>query len=222
MGFPAHLHSEGESCATLLAAANNTATIRELDAILQRVWDGGKLNPALPQPPPPPSPPGPRYQFMLTSKTASEALLDMQLAQCIGVAFSDTIELRPCSPTDDKAATEWVEVLAKKLDSKETNGKAHAQLESVKNNLCMNIYGGINEGCKPGKRIHGNECGRSLGGNWLAWDPANSSIRVTAEQSSCREMCIGATSEGGGLVLEHCGDNSTKWQRSIVGTAESV
>ena len=198
-------------------AANNTATVREMDAMLQRVWDGGKLNPALPQPPPPPSPPGPRYQYALTSERAAGTPSDVESTQCIGVGFSDTIELQPCPtmPTDDKAATEWVEVAA---DSKEISGKAHVQLESVKNDLCMNIYGGVSEGCKPGKRIHGNSCGGSHGGNWLAWDPITSSIRAAAGQSGCSEMCIGARTEGGGLVLEHCGGNSTRWQRSIVAT----
>ena len=212
--------SEGESCAMLFAAANNTATVREMDAMLQRVWDGGKLNPALPKPPPPPAPPGPRYQFMLAAQRAAGAHRDVKSAQCISVGFSDTIELQPCRTvsTYDKAATEWVEVPGKQSDSKGFTGKAHAQLESVKNDLCMNIYGGVNEGCKPGKRIHGNKCDGSHAGNWLAWDPATSSIRATAGQPGCSEMCIGASNEGGGLVLERCVDNSTRWQRSVVAT----
>lgn len=192
-----------QSC--ICAATDHTDTVRQLDEMLQHVWDGGKLNPPLPPPPPAPVPLGPRYQFALVvaGRRSADAVL------CLGsVLGSDIVALQPC-PTEARVATEWVEVHARQ------HLQTLTQLESVASGLCMNIYGGVNLGCKSGKRIHGNRCVGFPLGNRLAWDSNISSIRVSAAKSGCDDMCVGATSAGGGaIVLKQCGDNFTKWERT--------
>ena len=130
---------------------------------------------------------------------------------CLAVAgrASDAVVTRPCAATgnaDPNAA--WVAV-GDGVGGGGGTAPAPQLASVVDGGMCLNVYGGVKDGCKAGAAVHLATCGANREGNLMRFDPARSQIVVVAAQ--CESFCVDAGAGGavpsmyGGVPSMHGG-----------------
>eukprot|EP00040_Diaphanoeca_grandis_P028557 m.165590 g.165590 ORF g.165590 m.165590 type:complete len:742 (-) comp31389_c0_seq4:22-2247(-) len=159
---------------TNLAVNASSATIAHWDDLVKSSWDGGRL-PGPPGPPPPPPPPPPHPM-----PKGKHVRFAAEGRGCLMVATADE-DVNLDSNCSDTFSI-WIPI---------SQGSANPEIESIAFGLCLNVYGGMPNGCHAGAVLHLNECGKKPG-NFIEFDNVTSTLKLSAA-TQCGQMCVGVS-----------------------------